>query len=266
MPNTLRRMVRWTRNRAGNWLRTGSRPLASTPSFSYDLEPEARAAIARIRPYSMVADEALITLYQQVAHCERQHIPGALVECGVWKGGSVGLMALASLRFGEGRRDLHLFDSFEGIPEPIAEVDGAKAVRVVRGARNATGKLRVAWDYAERGGPGSEAESRRLLGSLGYDLLRVHIHKGWFQETVPRDATGIGPIALLRLDGDWYDSTRVCLAHLCSQVTPGGFVVVDDYGCYEGCRRAADEFLSTKAPAPFLHHVNRDVRYWVNGG
>ena len=223
----------------------------------------ALAAAERVQHRTMVAPAALVTLYRLVAHCAREGIPGALVQCGVWKGGSAAVMALAALQAGGGDRDLHLFDSFAGIPEPDARLDGAKAVREVGGASHAQGRLRVANDYRERGGPGSPEEVRAWIESLGWRRERLHLHQGWFQDTVPAVAPSLDRIALLHLDGDWYASTRVCLENLRRRVVPGGFVVVDDYGCYEGCRRAVDEELSTIRPRPYLHYVNVDVRYWV---
>lgn len=233
----------------------------AAPAFEQD--PAALAAAERVQARTMVAPEALVTLYRLVAHCERAGIPGALVQCGVWKGGSAALMAMASLEAGGGGRDFHLFDSFAGIPEPDARIDGAKAVREVGGAAHAQGRLRVAIDYRERGGPGSAEEVRAWIESLGWSPQRLHVHPGWFQETVPAVAPSIEKIAVLHLDGDWYDSTRVCLQGLLHRVVRGGFVVVDDYGCYEGCRRAVDEELSEIRPRPYLHFVNVDVRYWV---
>ena len=76
-------------------------------------------------------------------------------------------------------------------------------------------------------------------------------------------APAIGPIAILRLDGDWYASTKICLEHLYDQVVSGGFVIVDDYGTYEGCRKAVDEFLAARGLHVFLSHVDPDCRYWI---
>jgi O-methyltransferase len=228
------------------------------------LDMAANRAIARIRSSSMVAHEGLVTLYEQVAHCETAGLPGALVECGVWKGGAAALMAIANLDQGSERRALHLFDSFAGIPEPIAQLDGERAVRETVGKpENAQGRLRTANDYSHRGGPGSENEVRALLGDVGYPQELVYIHQGWFQETVPADATSIGPVALLRLDGDLYESTKICLEHLYEHVVSGGFIVIDDYGAYDGCRWAVDEFLAKASPLPFLCRVNSDIRYWI---
>jgi O-methyltransferase len=239
------------------------RPRAPIPEPTFEQDAAAMAAAERVRARTMVAPAALVTLYRLVAHCEREGIEGALVQCGVWKGGSAAVMAMGSLEAGGGGRDLHLFDSFAGIPEPDARLDGDKAVREVGGAGNAQGRLRVANDYRERGGPGSPEEVRAWIESLGWAQERLHLHPGWFQETVPAVAPSIERIAVLHLDGDWYDSTRVCLEALRHRVVPGGFVVIDDYGCYEGCRRAVDEQLRALRPRPYLHFVNVDVRYWV---
>jgi O-methyltransferase len=243
------------------------RRLLRLPSgnIRYELYDEALPAIDRVRPYTMVADEGLFTLYQQVAHIDRQQIPGAIVECGIWHGGSVALAALAHLKHGGGLRDFHLFDSFEGIPEPVADLDGARAVSDVHGRSKPStgGELVVAWDYGERGGPGSVDTVLELLTDVGCNPDRLHVHKGWFQDTVPEAAAQIGPIALLRLDGDWYESTKVCLDHLYQYVTPGGFVVIDDYGAYEGCRKAVNEFLDGQLTRPFLSQVNSEIIYLI---
>jgi hypothetical protein len=91
--------------------------------------------------------------------------------------------------------------------------------------------------------------------------LRIHIRQGWFQETLPVAKHEIGPIAVLRLDGDWYDSTKVCLENLYDLVTVGGFVLIDDYGYWEGCRRAVDEFLASRKLEVALNAVD-DSGVW----
>ncbi|HMS56127.1 MAG TPA: TylF/MycF/NovP-related O-methyltransferase [Fimbriimonadaceae bacterium] len=231
------------------------------PYHGYDLEVEAREAIERIADHTMVSFEKLVPLYQQVAFCEKASIPGCYVECGVWKGGCVGLMALCNLKYGTERRHLHLFDSFEGIPEPDARVDGKEAVRFAQAVgADATGQLKPLPD--QYGGIGTVEVCRDLLNNLGYPASHVHIHKGWFQDTLPLDTPTLGHIALLRLDGDWYASTKVCLEHLYDHVVSGGFVIADDYGAYEGCKLAVDEFLRDKSPA-YLHHLDRWGRYWI---
>lgn len=231
------------------------------PYHGYDLEPEAREAIAKIADHTMVSFEKLVPLYQQAAYCEQVGLPGAFVECGVWKAGCVGIMAQANLKYGKERRELHLFDSFEGIPEPDAAVDGSAAVAFAKQAGGGTGgALKPLAD--QYGGVGTLDVCQKLInGTLGYPKEHTHYHVGWFQDTVPVADTG--PIAILRLDGDWYASTKVCLEHLYDRVVPGGFVILDDYKAYEGCELAVREFTEARGIRPYLHHLDRWGRYWI---
>lgn len=236
--------------------------------IGFDGEDEARSNIEKVRSRSMVAYSSLVSLWQQVRFCEEQGLPGAYVECGVWKGGSIGLMALANKRFGSERRPIHLFDAFDDICEPDPSVDGERALAEVekfaaRARSSVSGQLKpLEGIYEHLGGPGQVEEVRRfLVQEIGYDPEHLIFHKGWFQDTLP--VADIPEIAVLRLDGDWYASTKVCLEHLYDKVVPGGFVVIDDYGCYEGCRKAVDEFLAGLDQKVFLNHVNKDCRYWI---
>ena len=235
----------------------------------YDFESEAREMIQLVRDHTMTTLPRLITLYQQVRYCETMGIAGAFVECGVWKGGAIGLMALANLRHGATRRELHLFDAFSEICEPDATVDGLRAVREVRALAlnggGVQGRLEpLTGIYDSIGGPGTLDENRLLLEeTIGYSPGQIRYHQGWFQDTVPRDAPGIGPIAILRLDGDWYASTKVCLDHLYDKVVSGGVVIIDDYATYDGCRKAVDEFIVNRGLKVFLSHVDSDCRYWI---
>lgn len=241
---------------------------ADRARLGYELEEQASAAIAKVRAYTMLPPERLITLYQQAAHCEKTGLPGAFVECGVWKGGSVAVMALANLERGAARRDVHLFDAFTDICEPDQAVDGERAVREVKAwgkGGGVDGKLApVTGFYDAMGGAGTLDGNKRLLeGVAGYPAERLHYHVGWFQETLPKDAAGIPEIAILRLDGDWYASTKVCLEHLYDKVVGGGFVIVDDYGAYDGCRKAVDEFRRDRGITAYLHHIDGEARYWI---
>jgi O-methyltransferase len=226
-------------------------------------------AAAIVEGATMLARGRLLSLYEQVVYCEGTGLRGAFVECGVWKGGAVGLMARAALDCSGGDRDLHLFDSFEGICEPDPDVDGEKAIREI-GYRPdlSDGVIKpVKGVYDSVGGHGTMAECRDLIERrIGYSSERVHFHVGWFQDTVPVASSSLGSIALLRLDGDWYASTKVCLDHLYDLVVPGGFVIFDDYGTYEGCRKATDEFLQSRGVATFMHRVDRDCFYLVKPG
>ena len=176
--------------------------------------------------------------------------PGCVVECGVWRGGmSAGMAEVLGAN-----RQYFLFDSFEGLPPAREDLDG---------------KAAIAWQ-SDTGSPNyynncsaAEEEARtamKLSGATSFSLV-----KGWFNETVP----GFVPpceIAVLRLDGDWYDSTRVCLENLYPHVAPGGVVIVDDYYIWDGCARAVNEFvagLASPNSVPRLHQFRDRTAYLV---
>jgi len=159
---------------------------------------------------------------------DNRHTPGCIVECGVWKGGmSAGMAHL----LGPDRK-YFLFDSFEGLPPAEETLDGQAAVAY---QADPTGK-----DYHNNcTAPQEDAEAAmRLSGAKHYTLV-----KGWFEETLP-GFTPPEPIAILRLDGDWYQSTMTCLRSLVPHLGPGAIVILDDYGTWDGCSRAVHDFLS----------------------
>jgi O-methyltransferase len=236
------------------------------PAHYRELDVQARSAILQIKPYTMLPKVRLLSLYDQVTFLDRCAIEGGFVECGVWKGGAVALMALANLQHGGVRRHLHLFDVFQDICEPDATVDGALAIRQASCVKGGvTGRLvPLKGIYDGLGGHGTLEGNQYLLNKVvGYDSSYVHYHVGWFQDTIPKDAADVGPVALLRLDGDWYASTKICLEQFFDQIVPGGFIVIDDYGTYEGCRKAVDEFLQYRGIAAYLNMVDAGCCYFI---
>jgi O-methyltransferase len=174
----------------------------------------------RVRHHTLTRPSRLNVLHGLVRTLDHEGLPGAIVECGVYRGGSAAVMASAS----RGRRDVHLFDSFQGLPPP-GEKDG-------RLARE---------NFHEGWCAGTSDDVRTLLRRLRFPESRLHLHVGWFHDTVPH--ARLPNIALLHIDADWYDSVMLCLRSLYDAVVPGGFVVLDDYGRWEGCTRATDDFL-----------------------
>ena len=224
-------------------------------AYGYDEEEAIKRAVKVVRRHTMTSFERLATLWQQVRYLDRHGIAGALVECGTWRGGSAGMMALSHQAHGRASRRLHLFDSFGGLREPDPAIDGPTAVREAR--RHAE----------DRPGAGMREQCAQLLEQrIGYPRDLLDYHQGWFEQTVPDAARSIGEIALLRLDGDWYASTRVCLEHLYPRLVKGGVLVVDDYGHYQGCRRAVDEFIAQEKAPILLCHIDYAGRYWVKQG
>ena len=183
--------------------------------------------LERVQPYTLVGGWGLLALYRLCREAERARIPGAFVECGVYRGGCAGVMAALAGQ-AEPPRQTWLFDSFEGLPEPSNQ--------------DRENDLAVAGEFAA---PVDDVE-RLLFDELRLDPAGISIQKGWFEDTLPAARERIGPIAVLRLDADLYESTRRCLENLYDQVASGGFVLVDDYYGWPGCRKAVDEILAAR--------------------
>lgn len=247
-----------------NLLRRAGYDVLAIPSPVYGTREAFERDLQIVRARTMLPEGRLLSLYEQVDYCSRQGIEGALVECGVWKGGAVALMALATQQAGA-FRDIHLFDAFTDICEPDPKVDGALALLEAGRVTDPLGQLQPMDGFYDLfGGHGTLEGCKNLLElEIGYPSDRIHYHVGWFQDTIPEAAAGIGKIAILRIDADWYASTKVCLDHLVDLVVPGGFVIIDDYGTYEGCRKATDEFLEARKMRAFLQRLDNGCFYFI---
>lgn len=231
-------------------------------------EKEASLLFPIVKSNTMLSDTRLLSLYENVEYCEKNNIEGCFVECGTWKGGAVGLMALSNMKLSNNRRHLHLFDAFTEICYPDESVDGERAIREVRKyvkTEELSGQLKpVTGGYDFKGGPGTLEENKLLLEQrIAYPKEYIHYHKGWFQDTLPADIENIQAIALLRLDGDYYASTKVCLEYLFPKVVNGGLVVIDDYGAYDGCKKAVDEYIENNRIKACFAKIDHDARFFV---
>jgi O-methyltransferase len=209
------------------------------PTFDADVAPQHRDIVERVRPYTMTSQRSIIGLCEAVEYVVRNEIVGAFVECGVWRGGSVMAEALTLLRRGVDDRNLYLFDTFAGMPMPRAddvslrEPEQPALARWQRDQRSEHNE----WAYA------SIETVRENVISTGYPAERVHLVRGLVEETIPRQAPT--EIALLRLDTDWYGSTRHELEHLYPRLAARGILILDDYGSWAGARKAVDEYGPT---------------------
>jgi O-methyltransferase len=225
----------------------------------YDDEIYIKKMILALVEFTMITYDGLCSLFHQIKYCEENGIEGDYVEAGTWNGGGIGFMALANQRFSPNRRVIHAFDSFQGIPEPTHR-DPKSWFEDDLGlkAEDCKGRLRsVNKVIAPR-----ESLEQLMFKDLNFPVEYLKIYEGWFQDTVPAAAKNIEKIALLRLDGDLYESTRVCLEHLFPRVVHGGFVIIDDW-CLSGAREAVEEFLKKNNLRPFIHFVDGTVRYFV---
>jgi O-methyltransferase len=192
-------------------------------------------------------------------------VEGAFVECGTWRGGSLGFWARSFVRNGgvPARNPIFGFDSFEGMPQMTKE-DGEWTAHWLHGKTidKVAPDLLSGALHPSGMNVASEADVWSMIDGSGFPREHVSITKGWFQNTLPLMSAQIGPIAVLRLDGDFYESTKVCLDLLYDQVLPGGTVIIDDYGSFPGCRRAVDEFVASRGIALKLVYVDVGVRFF----
>lgn len=178
------------------------------------------------------------------------NISGAVVECGVWRGGMIG--GIASILGKD--REYYLFDSFEGLPE-VKDIDGKDAASW---QKNTTGV-----DYFDNCKAEAEYANKAMkIANVSDDT--IHIVKGWFNETLPFGNYEF-PISLLRLDGDWYESTMTCLQYLFPNVVPGGIIIIDDYHTWEGCAKAIHDYLSRNGRSERICQYKDHTAYLVKG-
>jgi O-methyltransferase len=198
------------------------------------LPGEFASAYELARPYTMTSVERMYALWEATRYVLRRDIPGAFVECGVWRGGSA--MLMAQVLRGSGR-ELWLYDTFDGMPEPAGD------------------------DLDFRGEPpdlsnelvSAIAGLDEVVSNLSFYEPVIYV-EGKVEETIPSRAPE--QIALLRLDTDWEESTRHELEHLYDRLSPGGVLLVDDYGHWRGARRAVDQFFERRDDAPLLMRID----------
>ena len=193
-----------------------------------------------IRRNTMVGPARMESLARLAQRIEDDEVPGDVVECGVYMGGTAAILA-RSATHSRIPRTVWLFDAFEGMP-PATPADGPQA-------RTWVGNL-----------VSSPEKVQRLLHRAGADLSRVRIVPGLFQQTFP--SARIPQIALLNIDADWYESVKLCLETFYNAVVPGGFISIDDYGAWPGCRLAVDEFFRRHALTFPLERVDQTARWF----
>jgi len=207
----------------------------------------------RVRPFTGTTPQRVVGLVDAVKYVTRNKIPGSIVECGVWRGGSVMAVAWTLLELGDTARDIYLFDTFEGMSPPTEKDklwDGTLVADALA-ARDRTQPDNL-WAYAPL-----EAVQRNVR-STGYPADRFHFVQGKVEDTLPAQAPE--QIALLRLDTDWYESTRHELTHLYPRLAPNGVLIIDDYGDFQGARLAVDEYFAGQAYAPLLSRMDSTGR------
>ncbi|HIK10508.1 MAG TPA: class I SAM-dependent methyltransferase [Oscillatoriaceae cyanobacterium M33_DOE_052] len=212
-------------------------------------DPEFQELLQIVRPYTMLSEARLYSLFSLVRRICQENIPGNIVECGVAGGGSTALMAAVIKRYSKQPRWLYAFDSFEGMPQPT-EHDRHNGIPA-----EATG-----WGTGTCAAP--ETSVREICSRLGVSQI-VKTVKGYFQDTLPKMRDTVGTIALLHSDGDWYESTKTIFHNLYPRIVNDGFIQVDDYGHWEGARQAVTEFANQHQIQFQINPIDSTGVWWV---
>lgn len=194
----------------------------------------------QVQPYTLCTLDRLENLAALSQYLNVNHIPGDFVECGTYKGGSA---AILSKYLGE-TRHLWLYDSFEGMPN-TSDKDG-------EAAKDWIGQC-----------VGAIADVKSVMNAVGTSETSYTIKPGWFETTFGQDRPQ--QIALLHCDADWYDSVTLVLETFYPQIAPGGCVILDDFGYWEGCREAFYDFCCRHGEKPVLERVGTDQAFWIKG-
>jgi O-methyltransferase len=228
----------------------------AAPPQLLDIDPSVQRIIDQVRGFTLTSAARINALCEAVRYVVRADIPGALVECGVWRGGSMMAVAHMLLELGQVDRDLYLFDTFDHMPRPT-EHD-----RTIHGIDGA-----ALWDLSDelQAFPYLPFEEvKAALVTTGYPAERLHFVRGLVEDTLPAQRPDV--IALCRLDTDWYESTAHEMATLVPHISPGGILLIDDYGEFLGARKAVDDYLSATDLLLLLHRIDLSGRIAVMPG
>ncbi len=212
--------------------------------------------IIDVQPFTMTSPERILGLCRAVEYLQNNEVAGDFVECGVWRGGSMSAVVRTLQNVHGPARDLWLYDTFEGMTPPTnRDVDflGQTAEQLLD-QQDPLDPMSV-WCVSPLSGV------RQLMTAGGYPADRIHFVQGKVEETLAK--TLPGKIALLRLDTDWYESTKCELEHLFPKLVPGAVVIIDDYGHWKGCRRAVDEYFANHGIEMLLNRLDYTGRIGV---
>ncbi|HVV03777.1 MAG TPA: TylF/MycF/NovP-related O-methyltransferase [Puia sp.] len=222
-------------------------------SLPPDFDPVHREIYDKVKNNTMTSPERIYSLLEAVRYIETSQIPGAIVECGVWKGGSMMAVAEMLLQLGGSSRELYLYDTFEGMSAPDERdktYSGESASDLLE--KDADKEKNLVWAYS------TLKTVQEGMQETRYPQERIHYIKGKVEETIP--STVPSQIALLRLDTDWYESTRHELIHLFPRLSRTGVLILDDYGHWAGARKAVDEYFSEHKQPLLLNRIDETGR------
>lgn len=211
-------------------------------SIYHDMETDFLDIYRRCQSFTMTSIERMYALFKAVQYVVEAEIPGDFVECGVWRGGSVMLIAETLLSLGVTNRRIYLYDTFDGMSVPTeadVDLDGKRADVMLAAEANRENGL--VWCIS------SLQEVRANLAKTHYPTEQFFFVEGKVEDTIAVQQPDL--ISLLRLDTDWYESTRIELEQFYPLLSPRGVLIIDDYGHWKGSRKAVDEYFQQLAPS-----------------
>ncbi len=226
---------------------------SKSSEFPHDFEDIHKNIYLKVKDYTMTSPERVWSLIEATKFVHQNNIQGSIVECGVWKGGSMLAVIETLKQLNASGRELYLYDTFDGMSAPTEhDVDhNLQSANALLAERNKDEKD-VIWAY-------SSLESvKKRLSTTNYNESLINYVKGKVEDTIP--ATVPDKIAILRLDTDWYESTKHELHHLYPLVSEGGIIIIDDYGHWTGARKAVDEFIHKNRLKIFLSRIDYTAR------
>jgi O-methyltransferase len=221
-------------------------------------DPYFNSIFPLIKPHTITSSNGpvpLWALYNSIEYIVKNNIPGDIAECGVWNGGSMLLAAMALIHFGDTSRTIYLYDTFAGMPKPEdvdKRWDGVPALPTWQSFQDAGRQ----WGYG-----GTVDMVREVMRNSGYPEDKLVFVEGMVEDTIPGQAAE--QLSLLRLDTDLYKSTYHELVHLYPRLSSGGILIIDDYGTFQGSRKATDQYIAENNLKVFLNRVDDGVRLVV---
>jgi len=221
-----------------------------------DFDKETVDTYLKVKPYTMTTPERIASLCNAVNYLVKNNIEGDFVECGVWRGGSTMAAIDTLIKAGDKGREIYLYDTYEGMSEPT-EYDKVFTGTAADELLNTSDRedATSVWCYS------TLEEVQKNVGSLQYPAAKVHYVKGKVEDTIPQNIPQ--KIALLRLDTDWYESTAHELKYLYPLLVPGGVIIIDDYGHWEGARKAVDEYIAAEKLPLLLNRIDYTGRIGI---
>ena len=229
------------------------------PEPTKDMSAEFAPLFELCHPYTMTPIGRMYGLFQSVKYMIERNILGDIVECGVWRGGSAMLVAKYLASINDTPRRIFLYDTYEGMSEPTSHdriIATDESAHPAWDSRRTTEDTEASdWCFA------SLDDVKANMSLTGYPNDKLIYVKGKVEDSIPESLPQ--EIAILRLDTDWYESTKHTMQHLFPLLAPSGVLILDDYGCWAGARRAVDEYLTETRTSLLLNRIDYSCRVAV---